>query len=210
MRRSVPLLRSDFLFDPTGQQGHTYGLSFWLPFHGTAFSSASVYDPYSVRSQFCPHNTCCFDVRDPKLDYALIRRLQAERLAVVRYTLGDYYPLTPYDLGDDAWMAWQYHDPAKGEGAVQAFRRGASVFYGAALLLRGLDPEARYRRNLRDDGEGPDAGRAPHRHPGAARGRVDRLHEDMKSVAEWVSSPADSPPVGEGSAHVPWRRPHHE
>ena len=33
MRRAVPLLRSDYLFEPVGQQGHTYGLSFWLPFY---------------------------------------------------------------------------------------------------------------------------------------------------------------------------------
>ena len=35
MRRSVPLLRSDYIFEPIGQQGHTYGLAQWLPFFGT-------------------------------------------------------------------------------------------------------------------------------------------------------------------------------
>ena len=39
MRRAVPLTRSDFQFPDMigvveGQQGHTYGLSFWLPFYG--------------------------------------------------------------------------------------------------------------------------------------------------------------------------------
>jgi alpha-galactosidase len=52
MRRAVPLTRSDFQF-PTmenvveGNQCHTYGLSFWIPFQGTG---AYLYDPYSFRS----------------------------------------------------------------------------------------------------------------------------------------------------------------
>lgn len=35
MRRAVPLLRSDYIMEPVGNQGHTYGLSLWLPFQGT-------------------------------------------------------------------------------------------------------------------------------------------------------------------------------
>ena len=42
MRRAVPLLRSDYLFEPVGQQGHTYGLSFWLPFHGTGYTPSNA------------------------------------------------------------------------------------------------------------------------------------------------------------------------
>ena len=52
MRRAVPLLRSDFQFPEMkgvveGNQGHTYGLSFWLPFQGTG---CYLYDLYSARS----------------------------------------------------------------------------------------------------------------------------------------------------------------
>ena len=35
MRRSVPLLRSDYQFEPTGNQCQTYGISLWLPYFGT-------------------------------------------------------------------------------------------------------------------------------------------------------------------------------
>ena len=41
---------------------------------------------------------------------------------------GDYYPLTPYSLDNTAWIAWQFDCPEKGEGLVQAFRRGARAF----------------------------------------------------------------------------------
>ena len=71
MRRAVPLLRSDYLFEPVGQQGHTYGLSFWIPFHGTGYCASNTtgwgwgtggvsYGPYARRSNMCPSNTACF------------------------------------------------------------------------------------------------------------------------------------------------------
>ena len=53
-------------------------------------------------------------------------------------------PLTPFSVADDAWMAWQFHDPGQDAGAVQAFRREGSGFFGIQLRLRGLDPRARY------------------------------------------------------------------
>jgi alpha-galactosidase len=144
LRRSVPLLRSDYIFEPVGQQGHTYGMASWVPFFGTAVSPPAKYDPYTYRSHMCPHNTACFDVRDRKLDYKLIRRLDAEWRRIAPFYFGDYYPLTPYSVGEDAWLAWQFHDSSKGEGVVQAFRRSGSIFFGARFPLRGLDPEARY------------------------------------------------------------------
>ena len=56
MRRAVPLMRSDFQFPDMigvveGQQGHTYGLSFWLPFYG---NGCYLYDKYSYRSFYMP------------------------------------------------------------------------------------------------------------------------------------------------------------
>ena len=35
MRRAVPLWRSDYAYEATGHQCMTYGLSLWLPYHGT-------------------------------------------------------------------------------------------------------------------------------------------------------------------------------
>ena len=56
MRRAVPLLRSDFQFPDMkgvveGNQGHTHGLSSWLPFQGTG---CYLYDPYAFRSFYLP------------------------------------------------------------------------------------------------------------------------------------------------------------
>ena len=154
MRRAVPLLRSDYLFEPVGQQGHTYGLALWLPFFGTGYTpSNSVgwgwgtggasYDPYTRRSNMCPANTACFDFR-VDVDDALIRKLYREWLEVGPDYFGDYYPLTAHSLDDDVWIAWQFHRPEAGRGMVQAFRRPDNDFHGGQFRLRGLLPDARY------------------------------------------------------------------
>jgi alpha-galactosidase len=141
MRRSVPLLRSDYLFEPIGQQGHTYGLAQWLPFFGTGTKPLSA---YAFRSCMCPGIIPCWDMRDKSLDYALMRKLTDEWRSVASCYLGDYYPLTPYSLEKNAWMAWQFDLPESGEGLVQAFRREECAIAKTAYKLQGLDPAATY------------------------------------------------------------------
>ena len=51
MRRAVPLLRSDYLLEPVGQQTHTYGIALWIPF---LVQEPAFYD-YEMRSLFVPY-----------------------------------------------------------------------------------------------------------------------------------------------------------
>ena len=142
LRRSVPLLRSDYILEPVAQQLHTYGIAFWMPFYGTGVNST---DPYVFRSQAaCPHLTACYDMRNREIDYAALRRLYRQWRQIADYYFGDYYPLTPYGAGNDIWMAWQFDRPESGDGMAQAFRRADSIYEAARLRLRGLDPDARY------------------------------------------------------------------
>ena len=150
LRRSVPLLRSDYILEPTAQQCHTYGIAFWIPVYGTGVNSA---DAYVYRSQMCPYLTACYDMRVRELDYGSIRRLTGQWREVREYYYGDYYPLTPYSLASDVWMAWQYDRPAIGKGMVQVFRRGESIYEAARLPLRGLEPGASYTVTDLDSGE---------------------------------------------------------
>ena len=163
MRRALPLLRSDYLFEPVGQQGETYGLSFWIPFHGTAYcpsnsshgwgygtGSKAAYGPYVRRSNMCPSGTGCFDFREP-VDDALILKLYKEWRDVGRYYFGDYYPLTDYNRSADAWIGWQFHSKEDGAGFVQAFRRDKCIYTAGQLQLRGLDPDTTYAVTDFDD-----------------------------------------------------------
>ena len=148
LRRSVPLLRSDYPvsdFTPrgaNGQQGQTYGISLWIPYHGTG---APLTDPYTMRSSFVPAYRLGWDVRNQNIDHALLRKTVADFRKVEPCLLGDFYPLTPYSAGEDAWMAWQFDSPERGEGMVQVFRRANSTNEVARPKLGGLDAAALYR-----------------------------------------------------------------
>ena len=141
LRRSVPLLRSDFFGTPTAQQSQTYGISLWIPYHGSGLGES---DPYWFRSCIFPASRVGWDTRKKDLDYPLLRRMLAEYRKVEPYLLGDFYPLTPYSLENTVWMAWQFDRPETGEGMVQAFRRPESGTESIRVRLRGLDPDAVY------------------------------------------------------------------
>jgi alpha-galactosidase len=141
MRRAVPLLASDYRFEPVGTQGHNYGISSWIPFHGTGVGPST---PYVMRSHFRP----CYGYGganlDRPFDYAICIRMANEWRAIADDLLGDYYPLTSYSLAENTWVAWQYDLPERGQGVVQAFRHSKSPHETARLKLRGLDPAATY------------------------------------------------------------------
>ena len=141
LRRAVPLLRSDYIIEPVGNQCHTYALSFWVPFYGTG---TGAIDPYMFRSVMCPHFTACFDMRNKEANWDLARKLVNEWRKIAPCMLGDYYPLTPYSLANDAWIGWQFDRPEEGDGIIQVFRRGDSIYRQADLKLHGLDADKDY------------------------------------------------------------------
>ena len=141
LRRAVPLLRSDYIFEPVGQQCHTYGIASWMPLYGSGMIAT---DPYTVRSVWCPYLNSCWDVRREDLDYPTMRRLIGEWREIAPYFTGDYYPLTTYRPDGDVWMAWQFHRLDLDGGFIQAFRRPDSTYESARFRLQGLAPEAKY------------------------------------------------------------------
>jgi alpha-galactosidase len=161
MRRAVPLWRSDYAYEPIGHQCMTYGISPWLPYHGTgtvASAAAPYYgggrtavEPYAFWSNTTPSLGCGIDVRVREIDYDALRRLYAQWRRLSQFYYGDFYPLTPYSQDNNAWIAWQFDCPERGEGAVQAFRRKDCPTETARLKLHGLEPDARYTLTNLDD-----------------------------------------------------------
>ena len=140
LRRSVPLLRSDDIGIPIHEQGHTYGLSFWVPYQGTG----SGFDPYVFRSCMNWHMTVGPDARKKDAGYEQAVRMAGQWRRVAENYHGDYYPLTPYSLSEHAWMAWQFNRPEAGTGMVQAFRRARCDEPEQRFRLRGLEAGATY------------------------------------------------------------------
>lgn len=150
MRRAVPLLRSDYqAFDgrlsfAAGNQGHTYGISSWFPFYGHGVYKSEKHMPYYVRSHMSPSLGICADVRKPGIDWHQYRLLVSQWRQVVDCMLGDYYPLTPYSLELDEWIAWQFNRPEQGDALIQAFRRDICVESTMTFHLNGLNPAMQY------------------------------------------------------------------
>lgn len=150
LRRAVPLLRSDYRFEPVGTQGHTYGMAQWIPYFGTGVPDTS---DYVVRSHWCPWLGIGRErPQQAGLDWTEYHRMVGQWRRVCGYFLGDYYPLTSYSLDNTIWMAWQFDRPETGEGMVQAFRRGESPYESCRFPLRGLDPDAKYTLTDLDSG----------------------------------------------------------
>jgi len=143
MRRAVPLLRSDFQFPDMkgvveGNQGHTFGLSSWLPFQGTG---CYLYDAYSFRSFYLTS----FGMGGLSSEtLAAQKQAYSECKKIAPLMLGDYYPLTPYHREADRWIAWQFNRPEQRDGFVQAFRRRECSEVRMTFHLSGLDPKVRY------------------------------------------------------------------
>ncbi|MCC6490170.1 MAG: alpha-galactosidase [Candidatus Hydrogenedentes bacterium] len=151
MRRSVPLWRTDYCWEPVGAQCIEYALSFWLPLHGLGAVSTN---PYDFRSGMGANVSCAFDyyTTDAPFWPELKERLDEYRALQPLYW-GDFYPLTPYAPGEDAWIAWQFDRPDLGMGMLQAFRRNACKADALRVVLRGLDKYARYTVKNQDGGE---------------------------------------------------------
>ena len=163
LRRSVPLLQSDYRFEPVSQQCHNYGISFWMPYHGTG-TDQTFPDAYIFRSHSCSALGYGWDLptsAQGKVNFTELRRLMNQWRGTAPYYLADYYPLTPYSLESDVWMAWQFNAPVDSEvnlgvaagGMVQAFRRADCIYESARFRLRGLEPDARYSITNLDDGQ---------------------------------------------------------
>lgn len=141
LRRSVPLLRSDYFSEPVGQQCQTHGLSLWMPVYG---SGTGARDAYMIRSSICPMFRIAWDTRKRDLDYAFLRRMVEEFRQIEPYLTGDFHPLTLYSRANNAWLAWQFNRPESGGGVVQAFRRADCVEAKARFRLRGVESSAHY------------------------------------------------------------------
>ena len=143
--RSTALHRTDWAHDSIHAQCHSYGLFQWVPLHmaarGAVLKKGNEYEFRSVMTAGLM--TQLWEEADgDKGEDA--RRLLEQYLGIRKFYYGDYYPLTSYSQDKGVWMAWQFNLPEDGEGMVQAFRRGESVYESARLHLYELVPDARY------------------------------------------------------------------
>ncbi len=151
--RSAPLWRSDYYHydDPDGYQGHTYGLNFFLPLHGTGILQT---DKYSFRSSISSALIYNWKITDKNVSIIDMQNCLKEYAEVRPYFYEDYYPLSGIEdlTRDDIWLTYQMHRPSDNSGIVVAFRRYKSLDNSIVVHLSGLDPNKKYIiRNLDND-----------------------------------------------------------
>lgn len=161
MRRAVPLWRSDYAYEPVGHQCMTYGISLWLPYHGTgtvACRNATYYgsgktpvEPYAFWSNVSPSLGFGIDIRVKDLDYDTLRKLVKQWRLVITNYFGDFYPLTTWTRDNSHWIAWQFDRPEEKSGLIQVFRRENSPYESINLRLREINPRAIYKFEDVDD-----------------------------------------------------------
>jgi alpha-galactosidase len=149
--RSVVQTRSDAAVAPgraDWDQSQAYGLNSFLPVHATIGWGVTAYDCRSAATLgFCGE----WNILDPKFPLDKARMCIAEMNENRKYWSGDYYPLTPWTMAPDLWMAWQLHRADLDEGMVLAFRHQASPYSALQVSLRGLNPDQTYRVQFIDE-----------------------------------------------------------
>ena len=93
-----------------------------------------------------------YEVTEP-FPWEKARRLVDEFQRIRGFFYADFYPLTPYSIELDTWMAFQFHDEPSGRGIVLAFRRSENNEAAKQLRLWGLRPDVQYAVHFEDNGD---------------------------------------------------------
>ena len=166
MRRSVPMMRSDF--DRTTiamrlSQSSTFPK--WIPFHGSCVKETETQlgseegrgpDAYVSRASFLPiFNYHAQVTQNPNLDFDLMRKNMDEWRSVSHLLTRDFYVLTPWHHEFDrySWTAFAYDAPELGESLLLAFRQEESDCDTLTVKLPFACEDALYTLTNADSGE---------------------------------------------------------
>jgi alpha-galactosidase len=144
----VPEARPDSYFGSTCH-AHTYALNLWLPFTSSACNEPTDYEFHGALGAGM---LLRWDPDRPTFPAEAARRLVEQFRQVRHFFYGDFYPLTPYSIRDDAWMAYQLHRDDLEAGLVLAFRRPHSFQSSARVSLAALGCDTSYALTYHGDG----------------------------------------------------------
>lgn len=149
--RSVVQTRSDAAVAPgrsDWDQSQTYGLSLFLPVHATIGWEVGAYGcRSSAAAGFCAE----WNILNRNFPLGKARTCIAEINENRKYWTGDYYPLTPWTMAPDRWMAWQLHRADLDEGIILAFRHQECPYSALQVSLRGLNSDQTYTVHFIDE-----------------------------------------------------------
>ena len=122
-------------------QSQNYGLNLFLPVHATIGWEMDAYECRSAAtSGFCAE----WDILNPKFPFNQAKACIAEINDNRKFWTGDYYPLTPWTMAADRWLAWQLHRPDLDEGMLLAFRHAECPYSALQVKLRAIKASQTY------------------------------------------------------------------
>jgi alpha-galactosidase len=147
--RSVPLWRTDYsYYEPNGYQCHTYGLHLFLPCSGTGNNNPQK---YYFRSSMSGAVVMGWELNG-SFNVNQAQEAITEFKALRPYFYGDFYPLTEYSTSDEAWAAFQWDRPERGDGIVLAFRRPQAALSAITVQLHNLNARDNHEVTFEDYG----------------------------------------------------------
>ncbi len=134
MRRSVPVMRSDFDRTTIGVRlSISSTFNKWIPFHGSStresegeHTPSKPLDSYIFRASYLPIlNLASKFAHHPTGDFSQLLNGTSEWRKISRYLLKDFYVLTDWHhrFNEKEFTAFAYFDPEKEKGIILAFRQ---------------------------------------------------------------------------------------
>ncbi len=126
---------------PETEQARLATLALWDPDVGGIVRDT---DGYAFRSAALWQAVTTFDTRQAGLPYDKLQALFHHWRVISPLFLADYYPLANDSKPGSGWRCWEFNDPKKGLGVLQAFRSAQNSSPTLTVKLRGIDAAATY------------------------------------------------------------------
>ncbi len=134
MRRSIPVMRSDFDRTTIGVRlSISSTFNKWIPFHGSSTREAEgehteskLLDRYISRASYLPiFNIQSAFAHHPTGDFSDLKKATTEWRRINKYLLKDFYTLTDWHhrFNEKEFTAFCYFDPETEKGIILAFRQ---------------------------------------------------------------------------------------
>jgi len=107
-------------------------------------------DEYGLRSAATTGLGICQDTFARDFPTNLLKKVIEEVKMLRPLYNGDFYPLTPINLNEDVWCAWQFDRPELGRGFAMFFRRPKTAQASFEADLHGLDRNTSYEVDFAD------------------------------------------------------------
>ncbi|MBE6636457.1 MAG: alpha-galactosidase [Ruminococcaceae bacterium] len=128
--------------DTVMMQNMRLGRNEWFSLFGGGCPGEDLYTAQSNLAPFYGLNPSLNYLREKDQSVLNAHAAKWERINHLFYA--DFYPLTAPSPEETVWVAWEFYDPDRGEGFVQAFRRKDCEIATEVFRLHGIDPASDY------------------------------------------------------------------